>query len=116
MAQGRPTAPVPWEAGPDGVTLALKLTPRSDRDSVDGVSTLPDGRPVLLARVRAVAEKGKANEAARRLVAAVARKPASAVDLVSGATSRLKLFRIAGEPAAIATALETTLRDREAKG
>jgi uncharacterized protein YggU (UPF0235/DUF167 family) len=60
---------------------------------------------VLLARVRAVAEGGKANEAARRLLADAAGVPASRVELVAGAAARVKTFRIAGDPPAVAAAL-----------
>ena len=100
-----PTA-LPWRAEAGGVTVAARLTPRADRDRLDGVGRLSDGRAVLLARVRAVPENGKANDAARRLLAAAAGVPASAVTLAAGATARLKTFRIAGEPGAVAAALE----------
>jgi uncharacterized protein YggU (UPF0235/DUF167 family) len=102
---GSPDA-LPWRADADGIVVTTRLTPRADRDAIDGVGRLSDGRAVLLARVRAVAENGKANEAARRLLAKAADVPASAVALAMGATARLKTFRIAGEPGAIAAALE----------
>jgi hypothetical protein len=96
----------PWRIEADGVVLAARVTPRADRDALEGVGTLADGRRVLLARVRAVAEGGKANAAALKLLARALGRPVSTVALLGGATARLKTFRIAGEPGAIAAALE----------
>jgi len=98
-------AALPWRAEAAGLVVATRVTPRADRDAIAGLGALADERPVLLARVRAVAEDGKANDAARRLLAKAAGVPASAVALLAGATARLKSFRIAGEPAALAAAL-----------
>jgi uncharacterized protein (TIGR00251 family) len=79
--------------------LSLRLTPKSSRDGIDGIETLSDGRAVLKVRVRAVPEAGEANEALRRLLAKSLKIPNSAVTIESGATARLKLVRIAGDPA-----------------
>ena len=53
----------PWRATPDGVVVACRLTPKGGRDAIDGAATLADGTRVLLVRVRAVPENGKANDA-----------------------------------------------------
>ncbi|MBZ9939296.1 DUF167 family protein [Mesorhizobium sp. BR1-1-16] len=87
------------EAG--GILLDIRLTPRGGRDAIDGVASLADGRIVLLARVRAVPEKGAANTALATLVADLFDLPKSAVTVASGHTARLKTLRIAGEPAAL---------------
>lgn len=81
--------------------LAVRLTPKGGRDAVDGLVRLADGAEVLRARVRAAPENGAANEALRRLLASSFGVPASAVTLVAGATSRVKQFGIAGDPAAL---------------
>ena len=109
MAEKARTA-FPWHGDARGVTVTARLTPRADRDAIDGLSTLSDGRRVILARVRAVAENGKANDAARKLLAKAAAVPPSCVDIVSGESARLKLFRIAGEPGPILSALERSLK------
>jgi len=83
----------------------LRLTPKAARDAVEGCETLADGREVLKARVRAVPEDGKANEAARKLLAKALGLPASKVSLESGATARLKSFYLAGDPAGIESGL-----------
>lgn len=77
-----------------GIELFVRLTPKSARDLLEGVEPTADGRPHLKARVRAVPEKGKANAALERLVAASLGVPAGAVSVVAGGTSRLKTVRI----------------------
>jgi len=95
----------PWRATLDGVVVACRLTPKGGRDAIDGAATLSDGMRVLLVRVRAVPEDGKANDALIRLIAAKAGAPASKARLVSGAKSRLKQVAISGDPAALIAAL-----------
>ena len=85
--------------------LSLRLTPKSSRDAIEGVESLSDGRSVLKARVRAVPEDGKANEALLRLLANALDLPMRAMSLVSGATGRTKVIRIEGSPEAIAARL-----------
>ena len=94
----------------DGIVLSVRLTPRGGRDAVEGTATLADGREVVLARVRAVAEKGAANVALAALLAAALRRPKTAVTVVGGATGRLKQVRVQGEAAALAAAVETWRR------
>ena len=87
----------------------MRLTPKSSRDSLDGVGVTADGAAHLAARVRAVPEKGAANAALERLVAERLGVAKRSVGVVGGATSRLKTVRISGEPAAIAKAIEELL-------
>ncbi len=96
----------PWRATPDGIVVACRLTPKGGRDAIDGAATLADGTRVLLVRVRAVPEGGKANDALLRLIADKAGAPASRAQLVSGAKSRLTQVAISGDPAALIAALE----------
>ena len=84
------------EAG--GIVLAVRLTPKADRDAIEGTGVLADGREFVRVRVRAVPEDGAANAALVRLLAKILRHPKSAIELVSGATQRLKQIRIAGDP------------------
>ena len=86
----------PWRVHGDAVLLSLRLTPRSSRDAVEGVETLSDGRSVLKARVRAVPEDGKANDALLRLLAKTLDLPIRALSLSSGASGRTKVIRIEG--------------------
>ena len=85
--------------------LEVRLTPRASRDLLEGEARLSDGRRVLLAWVRAVPEKGAANEALLGLVAKSCGVARSRVSLVSGHGSRLKSVRIEGNPERLAAAL-----------
>jgi hypothetical protein len=91
----------------DAVLLSLRLTPRSSRDAVEGVESLSDGRSVLKARVRAVPEDGKANEALLRLLAKALNVPVRALSLSSGATGRTKVIRIEDAPETVAARLKS---------
>jgi len=96
----------PWRVSGDAVLLSLRLTPKSSKDAVEGIEALSDGRRVLKARVRAVPEDGKANEALLRLLAKWLDLPVRALSLSSGATGRTKVIRIEGAGEAVAARLE----------
>jgi uncharacterized protein (TIGR00251 family) len=87
---------LPWRVSGDAVLLSLRLTPKSARDAVEGIETLSNGRSVLKARVRAVPEDGKANEALLRLLAKALDLPIRALSLSTGASGRTKVVRIEG--------------------
>jgi uncharacterized protein (TIGR00251 family) len=85
----------------DAIVVAVRLTPKADRDAVDGVKALADGREVIGARVRAVPDHGAANAALIKLMAKTFRRPKSSVAIVAGTTQRLKQVRIVGNPDAL---------------
>jgi uncharacterized protein len=95
-----------WTVAPDGLALAVRLTPNGGRDAIEGVAQLADGRRVLKVRVRAAASAGEANAALVGLLAAALGVAARDVSLVAGAGSRLKRLKIAGAGATLAAALE----------
>ncbi len=101
---------LPYEAGPGGLRVRVRLTPRGGRDAVEGIEVLADGRAVLKARVRAAPEKGAANAALEALLAKLCGVPKSAVTVVAGATARVKMVAIEGDPARLAQ----TFADRPA--
>jgi uncharacterized protein (TIGR00251 family) len=96
----------PWSQASAGVTLNVRLTPRSNRDAIEGVECLSDGRTVLKVRVRAAPFEGAANDALCRLVAKELGIAARQVEIAGGATARLKRLHIAGEPRMLAPMLE----------
>ena len=102
----------PWTATADGVVIDVRLTPRGGRDAIEGVETLSDRRAVLKARVRAAPANGEANTALCRLIAKALRIAPSQVQLVGGASSRVKRIRVAGEVAKIVAALRQMTEDR----
>jgi uncharacterized protein YggU (UPF0235/DUF167 family) len=101
------TEAAPWRIEPGSLVLHVRLTPKGGRDAVEGIERLSDGRSVLKARVRAVPEDGKANDALLRLIATLCGVPARSVALTGGATSRLKTLRIEGDPNVLATTLSS---------
>jgi uncharacterized protein len=88
----------PWRSSTDGISVALRVTPRGGRDDIDGIETLSDGRSVVRVRVRAIAEGGEANRAVTELLAKTLGVPKGRVKILSGATSRLKQVAIDGDP------------------
>ena len=88
----------PWRYSADGVSIALRVTPRGGRDDIDGIETLANGRRVMKVRVRAIAESGEANRAVLGLLAKSLGVSKGSVRLLSGATSRLKQVAVDGDP------------------
>jgi uncharacterized protein len=95
----------PWRYSTDGISVALRVTPRGGRDDIDGLETLADGRTVVKVRVRAIADGGEANRAVTELLAKVLGVPRANVRILSGATSRLKQIAVDGDPAKLGEAL-----------
>jgi len=102
-----------WRAASGGIDIAVRLTPKAAADRVDGVETASDGRPHLKARVRAVPEKGAANKALEKLVAAWLGGPASTVAGTAGATARLKTVRVSGNADALVAAIAARLGEAD---
>jgi hypothetical protein len=89
----------------DGVTLFVRLTPKSAMDAVQDVETTEDGHAHLKVRVRAIPEGGKANGALEKLLAKWLGVAPRNITIASGATSRLKQIRILGDPDELALKL-----------
>jgi uncharacterized protein (TIGR00251 family) len=96
---------VPWRYSSDGISIALRVTPRGGRDDIDGIETLSDGRSVVKLRVRAIADGGAANKAVTDLLARALHVPKASVRILSGATSRLKQVAVDGDPKSLGEAL-----------
>ena len=104
------TAATPFRPTAAGLLVEIRLTPNAARDALSGTETLADGRTVVLARVRAVPEKGAANKALEKLVAKALRTAPSKVRVTKGLTQRLKTVEIAGDGVALAAAFEKILQ------
>src|SRR5436305_3489530 len=89
----------PWRYSTQGISVALRVTPRGGRDAIDGIETLANGRTVVKVRVRTIAEGGEANRAVVALLADALAVPRSKVRILSGPTSRLKQIAVDGDPA-----------------
>jgi uncharacterized protein (TIGR00251 family) len=86
--------------------ITVRLTPKGGRDAIEGYETLADGRTVLKVRVRAAPSDGEANAALGRVLAKALGVPPSRVDIVGGATSRIKRVHVSGDAAMLSAALE----------
>jgi uncharacterized protein YggU (UPF0235/DUF167 family) len=95
-----------WSIEAGGVRLFVRLTPKSSRDALEWVEALSDGRLVFRARVRAIPEDGKANEALCKIVAKALGVSASSTRVTSGSTSRLKTLSVEGDARCLASKLE----------
>lgn len=95
-----------WSVTPDGLAIAIRLTPRGGRDALDGVETLADGRQVIKARVRAAPSEGEANAALLALLAEVLAVSRSQASLTAGASARLKRIVVRGDGKALAARLQ----------
>ncbi|MGB8399133.1 DUF167 domain-containing protein [Bradyrhizobium sp.] len=95
----------PWRYSTEGISVALRVTPRGGRDGIDGIETLANGRSVIKVRVRAIAEGGEANRAVTQLFAKALGVPRARVKILSGTTSRLKQIAVDGDPEMLGDAL-----------
>lgn len=94
-----------WHPAPDGVTLAVKVQPKSRRPGIRGRTR--DGRgECLRIGVADPPEDGRANRAACALVADAIGIPPSAVRVVLGQTGRSKTLHVQGDPTDLTRKLE----------
>lgn len=100
----------PWRHGAACIIVHFRLTPKSSKDAIEGVTSTSDG-PAFQARVRAVPEHGAANAALEQLVARWLDLPKRSVSLAKGGKSRLKALQIDGEPQELDKLLEKKTRE-----
>lgn len=111
MAAGAGTAgpsQVPWRRSAGCVIVRVRITPKSAKDTIDGVEETAEG-PALKARVRAVPADGAANAALMKLLADWLGVPKSSVALAHGGKSRLKSVEITGNAEEIEARLAARL-------
>lgn len=104
--------PCPWRYSPEGVSIAVRVTPRGGRDDIDGIEVLANGRSVVKVRVRAIAEGGEANRAVTELLAKLLGVPKRQVRILSGATSRMKQIAADGDSRRLGEALQAIVAAR----
>jgi uncharacterized protein (TIGR00251 family) len=79
----------------DGVTVAVRVSAGAKRDAITGLVA-----GALKVSVRQAPERGKANKAVAKVLAAALDVRPSAIEVVRGATSRDKLLLVRGADAA----------------
>lgn len=100
----------PFAAAGSALTVTVRLTPKASADRIQGIVDEPDGTTAVKVQVTAVPEGGKANAALLKLLAKTWKLPKTSLTIVSGATSRRKVVRIAGEPGDLMRRLRTWTR------
>lgn len=75
----------------EGVRLPVQVQPKAKKNAVTGVH---NGR--LKVAVTAPPERGKANAAVLKVLAAALKIPRAQLELLSGASSRTKTVRVSG--------------------
>ncbi len=74
--------------------LAIRVTPKANRDLSGGIVNLADGREVLSIRLSAPPVEGAANKALITFLSRQLKVPKSAIRIVSGESGRLKIVEI----------------------
>lgn len=87
----------------EGCTFRVRVIPRGRRDQVVGLYG-----DALKVRLAAPPERGKANRALQKLLADLLGISPSAVEIISGHTSRQKLVNVKGVSVAAVRALLST--------
>jgi uncharacterized protein (TIGR00251 family) len=82
------------------MTLAVKVTPNAAQSEIVGWGADEQGRRVLLVRLAAPAQDGKANKELIRFLADVLDCPKSSLSLQRGKLSRTKVLELPSEAAA----------------
>ena len=100
-----------YSASAAGLTVEVRLTPRADRDGIDGVRQDGEGEARLAVRVTAAPVDGAANQALIALLARRWRLPKSAFALVAGESARSKRLSVTASK----TRLDKALADLEIK-
>jgi len=109
MAPDSPNSPV--SPTDNGVTVAVRVSPRARSSRIDGVVADADGHRAVKVAVTAVAEGGKANAAVIALLAKTWRVPKSVITIQSGATAPRKILRIAGDAGALKQIIEASIAE-----
>jgi len=90
---------VDWRDTEDGLTLRVRVQPRSAKDALAG-----EREGALVVRLKAPPVDGAANEALARFLGKALDVAPSAVRIVSGASGRNKLVAVSGIDVATARA------------
>jgi uncharacterized protein (TIGR00251 family) len=101
MTQAAATA---WRLGTEGVSVAVKVQPKSRRPGLQGLSPDIDGMRLRIG-VTEAAEDGRANRAVCAVLADMLGIADSQVSVLHGASSRQKSLRVVGDPAKLAAKL-----------
>jgi uncharacterized protein len=103
---------LPARIVPGGIMLHLRVTPKASADAVSGVETRTEG-VALAVKVRALPDKGEANDAVVALLAKWLSEPKASLRVTAGGKARLKQVFVTGEPEALMARLAARLAQKE---
>ncbi len=103
------TGPVPWTIIEEGLSLRVRVTPKSSGDIVTSLCDSADG-PAIQVKVRAVPTDGAANAAVEKLIANWLGLPRSTVSLRAGGKSRVKLLHVIGNATTLVQLVSTKMQ------
>ncbi len=95
-----------------GVSFAVRLTPKGGRDRIEGWVRTAGEEGHLKIRVSAPPEKGKANDALVALLSRTLGVGKSRIAIAKGQAARNKIVEIAGDAAELAARLKALGDDR----
>jgi hypothetical protein len=95
-----------WRTLPDGVSVTVKVQPKSRRPGIQGQAVSTRGSCLRIG-VNEPPEDGRANRAVCAVLAGALHVPASSVAVTQGHTSRDKTLHVAGDAARLTAVLET---------
>lgn len=93
-----------WRVSDDGVSISVKVQPKSRRPGLQGAAASASGDRLRIG-VTEAPEDGRANRAVCDLVARALDVPPSSVSVLTGASSREKVLRVAGDSVALTARL-----------
>jgi uncharacterized protein len=99
--------PHAWTPVTGGLKLKVRVTPRGGRDAVEGLGADAGETPHVKLRVAAAPVDGDANDAVIKLLAKWLGVPKSKIEVIAGATMRLKTVLIGGDPVQLAQRCQT---------
>jgi len=94
-----------WRTLPDGVSVTVKVQPKSRRPGIQGRAIAARG-PCLRIGVNEPPEDGRANRAVCAVLAQALNVPTSAVAVTLGQTSRDKTLHVTGDASILTARLE----------
>jgi uncharacterized protein YggU (UPF0235/DUF167 family) len=97
---------------PGGIILHVRVAPKAFANAVLGIERRAGGA-VLKVTVRAVPDKGEANDAVVATLAKWLSEPRAKLRLAAGAKARLKQVFVAGESAELMARLAARLAGKE---
>jgi uncharacterized protein (TIGR00251 family) len=99
-------------AVPDGVVIHARVTPKSSGDEIVGIERTADGLALQI-RVRALPDKGQANNAVIALLAKWLGEAKSRFKVTTGTKARIKQVFVEGEPDALMAKLAARLAGKK---